>query len=180
MSLIRSTACLRVWQVYEKLSAVPNGRFTVAAAFGNVHGVYAPGNAELDTPDTRGRNLGETGECVLIRQRQARPRDLGQCPDLHRRQGARRRVPRPYLGRSSATPRLHVSSKCAPVAPRFGKVSSSDAKPVSFVFHGGSGSDLKDIKQANPATAGHLGRSRPDPVLSRLIPSRRSTTAWSR
>ena len=64
MSLIRSTACLRVWQVYEKLSAVPNGRFTVAAAFGNVHGVYAPGNAELDPTDTRGRSLGVTGECV--------------------------------------------------------------------------------------------------------------------
>ncbi|CAK0812372.1 unnamed protein product, partial [Prorocentrum cordatum] len=31
--------------VYEALSAVPNGCFTVAAAFGNVHGVYSPGNA---------------------------------------------------------------------------------------------------------------------------------------
>lgn len=31
---------------YEKLSAVSN-RFTVAAAFGNVHGVYKPGNVEL-------------------------------------------------------------------------------------------------------------------------------------
>merc|ERR1712060_916651 len=36
-----------VWQVYESLSSVPNGTFTVAAAFGNVHGVYAPGNVEL-------------------------------------------------------------------------------------------------------------------------------------
>ena len=36
-----------VWQVYETLSAVPNGNFTVAAAFGNVHGVYAPGNVSL-------------------------------------------------------------------------------------------------------------------------------------
>merc|ERR1711871_1890647 len=27
-----------VWQVYEALSKVPNGKFTVAAAFGNVHG----------------------------------------------------------------------------------------------------------------------------------------------
>lgn len=31
---------------YEELSAVSN-RFTVAAAFGNVHGVYKPGNVEL-------------------------------------------------------------------------------------------------------------------------------------
>lgn len=30
-----------VWQVYKALSAVPNGQFTIAAAFGNVHGVYA-------------------------------------------------------------------------------------------------------------------------------------------
>eukprot|EP00962_Isochrysis_galbana_P045563 scaffold17993_cov213-Isochrysis_galbana.AAC.1 len=36
-----------VWEVYQQLSTVPNGRFTVAAAFGNVHGVYAPGNVEL-------------------------------------------------------------------------------------------------------------------------------------
>ena len=31
---------------YEKLSAISN-KFTVAAAFGNVHGVYKPGNVEL-------------------------------------------------------------------------------------------------------------------------------------
>eukprot|EP00312_Isochrysidales_sp_CCMP1244_P007275 CAMPEP_0196684826 /NCGR_PEP_ID=MMETSP1090-20130531/10784_1 /TAXON_ID=37098 /ORGANISM="Isochrysis sp, Strain CCMP1244" /LENGTH=369 /DNA_ID=CAMNT_0042023319 /DNA_START=131 /DNA_END=1240 /DNA_ORIENTATION=+ len=36
-----------VWEVYQQLSSVPNGRFTVAAAFGNVHGVYAPGNVDL-------------------------------------------------------------------------------------------------------------------------------------
>jgi len=36
-----------VWQVYQALSTVPNGNFTVAAAFGNVHGVYAPGNVSL-------------------------------------------------------------------------------------------------------------------------------------
>jgi len=33
-------------QAYETLSSV-NHRFTVAAAFGNVHGVYKPGNVEL-------------------------------------------------------------------------------------------------------------------------------------
>merc|ERR1719305_648397 len=37
-----------VWQVYEALSKVPNGKFTVAAAFGNVHGVYSPGNVKLE------------------------------------------------------------------------------------------------------------------------------------
>merc|ERR1719201_1411486 len=36
-----------VYEVYKALSAVPNGKFTVAAAFGNVHGVYAPGNVKL-------------------------------------------------------------------------------------------------------------------------------------
>merc|ERR1719199_2102612 len=30
-----------VYEVYKALSAVPNGKFTIAAAFGNVHGVYA-------------------------------------------------------------------------------------------------------------------------------------------
>jgi len=36
-----------VWYAYEQLSQVPNGQFTCAASFGNVHGVYAPGNVEL-------------------------------------------------------------------------------------------------------------------------------------
>jgi len=39
-----------VYEVYKTLSQVPNGMFTVAAAFGNVHGVYAPGNVKL-TPE---------------------------------------------------------------------------------------------------------------------------------
>merc|ERR1711908_30550 len=34
--------------VYEKLASVEGGEFTVAAAFGNVHGVYAPGNVKLE------------------------------------------------------------------------------------------------------------------------------------
>merc|ERR1719453_2912937 len=79
-----------VWQVYEALSKVPNGRFTVAAAFGNVHGVYAPGNVKLD-------------------------------PEI--------------LGRSQE----YIAEKIG--AP-------ADSKPVSFVFHGGSGSDINDIKEA--------------------------------
>jgi fructose-bisphosphate aldolase class II len=33
--------------VYERLSSVPNGRFMFAATFGNVHGVYKPGNVKL-------------------------------------------------------------------------------------------------------------------------------------
>ncbi|MEL6355347.1 MAG: class II fructose-bisphosphate aldolase [Bacteroidota bacterium] len=35
-----------VFQAYEKLSAIDD-KFTIAAAFGNVHGVYKPGNVEL-------------------------------------------------------------------------------------------------------------------------------------
>eukprot|EP00622_Pseudochattonella_farcimen_P001060 FR735665.1.p1 GENE.FR735665.1~~FR735665.1.p1 ORF type:complete len:225 (+),score=40.65 FR735665.1:196-870(+) len=37
-----------VWQVYEKLSSTDGAMFTVAAAFGNVHGVYSPGNVRLE------------------------------------------------------------------------------------------------------------------------------------
>jgi len=36
-----------VWAVYEALSKIEGGMFTVAAAFGNVHGVYSPGNVKL-------------------------------------------------------------------------------------------------------------------------------------
>ncbi len=72
---------------YERLSAIsPN--FTIAASFGNVHGVYAPGNVKLSPAilDNSQKYISEK-------------RGLG-------------------------------------------------AKPVNFVFHGGSGSDPKDIKDA--------------------------------
>lgn len=36
-----------VWQVYKALDAIPKAMFTIAAAFGNVHGVYKPGNVVL-------------------------------------------------------------------------------------------------------------------------------------
>jgi len=36
-----------VYYAYEQLSKVPGAAFTCAASFGNVHGVYAPGNVEL-------------------------------------------------------------------------------------------------------------------------------------
>nr|AAV71135.1 plastid C1 class II fructose bisphosphate aldolase [Heterocapsa triquetra] len=78
-----------VWQVYETLSSVPNGNFTVAAAFGNVHGVYAPGNVELK-------------------------------PEI-----------------------LHNTQKYIKE-----KLGCESDKPVSFVFHGGSGSSVEDIQYA--------------------------------
>jgi len=36
-----------VYYAYKELGSVPNGMFTCAASFGNVHGVYAPGNVDL-------------------------------------------------------------------------------------------------------------------------------------
>jgi len=78
-----------VWEVQQKLSAV-DPKFTVAAAFGNVHGVYAPGNVRLD-------------------------------PEI--------------LGRSQ----IYIADKLG---------LPEGSQPVSFVFHGGSGSDINDIKKA--------------------------------
>ena len=72
---------------YEELMKVSD-KFTVAAAFGNVHGVYKPGNVEL----------------------------------------------RPII--------LHNSQEY--IQKKFG----AGEKPISFVFHGGSGSDLSDIREA--------------------------------
>ena len=74
-------------QAYEILTAV-SGRFTVAAAFGNVHGVYKPGNVEL------------------------RPVILKNSQDF-------------------------VQEK-----------HNTGPKPISFVFHGGSGSDPEKIREA--------------------------------
>jgi len=79
-----------VWEVYKALTAVEGGRFTVAAAFGNVHGVYAPGNVEL-TP-------------VILHNTQK------------------------YISEQLGLP--------------------EGSKPVSFVFHGGSGSSREDIRYA--------------------------------
>lgn len=72
---------------YEELMQVSD-RFTVAASFGNVHGVYSPGNVQL----------------------------------------------RPKILRDSQT---YVQQKYG-TAP----------KPINFVFHGGSGSTLEDIREA--------------------------------
>lgn len=72
---------------YEELMKVSD-RFTVAAAFGNVHGVYKPGNVKL------------------------------QPKILHNSQ-------------------MHVQEK-------FG----TGPNPVNFVFHGGSGSSLEEIREA--------------------------------
>jgi len=72
---------------YEELNKVSD-RFTIAAAFGNVHGVYKPGNVQL----------------------------------------------RPRILRDS---QQHVQQK-------FG----TGDKPVNFVFHGGSGSSVEEIREA--------------------------------
>eukprot|EP00403_Amphidinium_massartii_P022501 CAMPEP_0178400480 /NCGR_PEP_ID=MMETSP0689_2-20121128/15811_1 /TAXON_ID=160604 /ORGANISM="Amphidinium massartii, Strain CS-259" /LENGTH=472 /DNA_ID=CAMNT_0020021277 /DNA_START=131 /DNA_END=1549 /DNA_ORIENTATION=+ len=76
-------------QVYEELTKVEGGEFTVAAAFGNVHGVYSPGNVKLTPP-------------IL--------------------DNAQKFISEKYDGVGE--------------------------KPVMFVFHGGSGSDLSDIREA--------------------------------
>ncbi|MFP9112607.1 class II fructose-bisphosphate aldolase [Flavobacterium sp. RHBU_3] len=76
-----------VSHVYEELSKI-SPKFTVAAAFGNVHGVYKPGNVKLT----------------------------------------------PTILRDSQT---YVQEK-------FG----TEPNPVDFVFHGGSGSSLEEIREA--------------------------------
>ncbi len=72
---------------YEELSQVSD-KFTIAASFGNVHGVYKPGNVSL-------------------------------------------------------TPKILDNSQKF-IEEKF----NTDAKPVDFVFHGGSGSELADIREA--------------------------------
>ena len=72
---------------YEQLSEISD-KFTVAAAFGNVHGVYKPGNVDL----------------------------------------------KPKILKNS---QIHIQEK-------FG----TKENPVNFVFHGGSGSSLEDIREA--------------------------------
>jgi fructose-bisphosphate aldolase class II len=72
---------------YEELSKVSDN-FTIAASFGNVHGVYKPGNVVL-------------------------------------------------------TPKILDNSQKF-IAEKYG----TDPKPVHFVFHGGSGSSLEDIREA--------------------------------
>jgi fructose-bisphosphate aldolase class II len=78
-----------VWYSYQELSKVPNGAFTCAASFGNVHGVYAPGNVDLQ----------------------------------------------PVI--------LHNTQKYIQE-----KLETDEEKPMKFVFHGGSGSSVKDIQYA--------------------------------
>lgn len=49
-------------EVYNRLNAVPNGRYMFAATFGNVHGVYKPGNVKL-TP-----KILEQGQAALAKE----------------------------------------------------------------------------------------------------------------
>jgi len=72
---------------YEELSKISE-KFTIAASFGNVHGVYKPGNVVL-------------------------------------------------------TPKILENSQ-AFIEEKY----NTDKKPVDFVFHGGSGSELTDIREA--------------------------------
>jgi fructose-bisphosphate aldolase class II len=72
---------------YERLSKISD-KFTIAASFGNVHGVYKPGNVKLSP--------------IILSNSQK-----------------------------------HIQ-----------KLYSTDAKPVSFVFHGGSGSTHEEIVEA--------------------------------
>lgn len=77
-----------IWSVFEAFSKI-TPRFTIAAAFGNVHGVYKPGNVHL-RPD-------------ILSNAQAYIKD---------------------------------------------KLGCAEDKPVSFVFHGGSGSEKDKIHEA--------------------------------
>ncbi|WP_301103058.1 class II fructose-bisphosphate aldolase [Propionivibrio sp.] len=72
---------------YEHLSRISN-RFTIAASFGNVHGVYKPGNVKLQP--------------VILKNSQE------------------------YIQKKFST----------------------QARPIDFVFHGGSGSSLAEIREA--------------------------------
>jgi len=80
-----------IYEVYQALTPISD-MFTVAAAFGNVHGVYSPGNVKLEPK-------------ILCRAQ------------------------------------AYISDQLAADAP-------DDAKPVNFVFHGGSGSALEDIRES--------------------------------
>merc|ERR1712032_58290 len=80
-----------IYQTYEELKKVSD-KFTVAAAFGNVHGVYSPGNVKLD------------------------PEILSDA-------------------------QKYISNKLGENAPE-------NKLPVSFVFHGGSGSEVSDIQRS--------------------------------
>jgi fructose-bisphosphate aldolase class II len=76
-----------VCEAYERLSAISD-KFTIAASFGNVHGVYKPGNVSLQ------------------------PKILDNS-------------------------QKYIEQK-----------HNTDKKPVNFVFHGGSGSSLEEIREA--------------------------------
>jgi fructose-bisphosphate aldolase class II len=77
-----------VWQVYKALAAISD-KFTIASAFGNVHGVYKPGNVKL------------------------KPENLAKA--------------QVYIAKQLGLP--------------------AGSQPVSFVFHGGSGSEKPKIHE---------------------------------
>jgi hypothetical protein len=84
-----------VYEVYKSLSTVPNGMFTVAAAFGNVHGVYAPGNVKVSIAAATRTHA---RACVCLRPR-----------------GRRRDGSREGVSDASPSPRAHPTSARPPL-----------------------------------------------------------------
>eukprot|EP00980_Cylindrotheca_fusiformis_P013266 scaffold3373_cov137-Cylindrotheca_fusiformis.AAC.26 len=80
-----------IHQTFEELRKVSD-KFTVAAAFGNVHGVYSPGNVKLE-------------------------------PEI-------------------------LNNAQAYICDKLGDAAPANKLPVSFVFHGGSGSSVSDIQRS--------------------------------
>lgn len=88
-----------IWQAFAKLS--PLGNVNIAAAFGNVHGVYQPDSVKL------------------------KPEILRECQKL---------VSQKLVANS-----LSINKRLRP---------NRTTQPLNLVFHGGSGSDPAQIKQA--------------------------------
>ena len=69
-----------IFEVYSALTPIAPKGFSIAAAFGNVHGVYSPGNVKL-TPSVREKGarirLGWAFVCAML------PAPLPYIPALH-------------------------------------------------------------------------------------------------
>eukprot|EP00967_Tisochrysis_lutea_P105923 scaffold161880_cov28-Tisochrysis_lutea.AAC.2 len=102
--------------------------FTIAAAFGNVHGVYKAGNVKL-----RPELLGDF---------QVQPDVI---PPLHAFFKSARELHAPLHAWVPHTPAPPPAAQ-KHLAEKLGQ--PADSKPFFFVFHGGSGSEKKDIESA--------------------------------
>lgn len=125
-----STTKEQIWEIYEALSKISRN-FTIAAAFGNVHGVYPKGNVKL-TPEILKVHRDYVKE--MAKEKFAKHETAKE--KLAKHEMAMDKTAKDEIAKDVMTEK------------EMANYNLEDDKPVFLVFHGGSGSELHKFQEA--------------------------------